>query len=188
MKKLLSRLVDYYTVKYYVINFYYNLKWFFKNLFHFMPIMWKYRTWSYSDALQLFIFGLKDISKSIENGHEIRYSADLKIKQINTLIELLNKYFELDPNVDYFPIIDQNRDTWFDDMRKTKEKLSKQIVEIIFGESEKTLKKKIDKMTEKVNSDEEFKQSLLKEADTNNIDDIIYIKINDGKGLESWWD
>lgn len=170
-------------------NFWYELKWFFRNIKRFIPVIWEYRPWEYSYALQLFIFGLKDISKSIENGPEVRYSANKKIAQISRLIELLEHYYELDPRVDYFPMTDENRNTWFEDITKKKEKLQKEIVNIIFGDSEKTFRKKYDAMLEKAESDEEFKQSLLDEAE--DCDDILYIirtKIQDGKILETWWD
>ena len=188
MEKFKRKLENiYWILKIKFDSFWYNLKWFFKNISHFIPVMWKYRSWDYFCALQLFIFGLKDISKSIENGLEVRYSANKKIKQINRLIELLNEYYELD-FTDHYPITDENKDTWYEDMTKKKEKLQKEIVNIIFGDSEKTFRKKYDAMLEKAESDEEFKQSLLDEAE--DCDDILYIirtKIQDGKILETWW-
>lgn len=82
-------------IKYYCWNipseWYYNVKWFFGNLWRFRKILWNYRTWDFSYCNELFAESLEWLAHTIENGHEEQRSANKKAKKIKELVKLLRK-------------------------------------------------------------------------------------------------
>lgn len=70
-------------------NYYYNVKWFFGNLWRFRKILWNYRTWDYYYCNNLFADSLDWLAETIKNGHEETRSANKKVTAIKELSSLL---------------------------------------------------------------------------------------------------
>ena len=150
--------------------FFYNVKWFFKNLFNFRHILWEYRNWDYAYVRDLQIFGLKNLVKCLEHGHEEEVSRNKKIDRINELIKLLEHNF--DSTIDII------------EYEKIRPKRNKRIFEIMNGQNEKKLAKRVDE-----------KRAELKEKDPQKYEEYekqgfyqLWVEEFDGTGCESWWD
>lgn len=83
------------NIQYYCWNvpstLYYNVKWFFRNLWRFRKQLWKFRTWDFSYCNSLFADSLEWLADQIKNGHEEQRSADKKVEKITELVKMLRK-------------------------------------------------------------------------------------------------
>lgn len=80
--------IEYYT--YYVPrDWYYNIKYFIKNLIFFRKELWHYRNWDFGHNIDLFAKSLTGLANQIENGNEEERSAKKKVNAIKELVELL---------------------------------------------------------------------------------------------------
>lgn len=84
-----------FDIKYYLWekpkDWYYNMKWLFKNLWNFRKELWNFRSWDFSYCIEMFARSLELLSEQIENGHEERRSAIKKTIAINELVMQLRK-------------------------------------------------------------------------------------------------
>lgn len=75
-------------------DLYYNLKWYFKNLVLFQKQLWTWRPWDYQFQMELFAFGLDQVANAMENGSEVRESANKKIAACKELSRQLRRNVE----------------------------------------------------------------------------------------------
>lgn len=150
--------------------FFYNIKWFFKNLFNFRHVLWEYRDWDYAYVRDLQIFGLRNLVKCLEHGHEEDVSRNKKIARINELIKLLEHNFE--STIDII------------EYEKWRPKRNKRIFEIMNGQDAKKIGKIVDarkkelKESEPEKYEEHEKQCFYQ----------LWADEFDGTGCEGWWD
>lgn len=83
----------YYFFNYKIKDFYFNLKYYFKNLyrFHKSGIIWNFREFDHIFCEELYVFGLKELRDSIKNdSNEIKECASKKAEAIDRLINELD--------------------------------------------------------------------------------------------------
>ena len=84
-----------FDIKYYLWDkpkdWYYNMKWLFKNLCNFRKELWNFRSWDFGYCIEMFARSLELLSEQIKNGHEENRSATKKTYAINELIMQLRK-------------------------------------------------------------------------------------------------
>ena len=73
---------------------YYDLKWYFKNLFHYHKIVSKMRPWDYGYVLDMLSFNLNDLKECLKTGHEIDEYRLPKVAKIERVLELLKNIKE----------------------------------------------------------------------------------------------
>lgn len=153
-------------IKYYCWNvpseWYYNVKWFFGNLWRFRKILWKYRTWDFAYCAELFADSLDWLAYQIKNGHEVQKSANRKAKAIRETAKLFR-----------YLVDDSDFDTWNE--KEGKYKMS--------GDKlEQTIKKRknntIDKISHNLKGQDLTSMPYTKE----------WYKEFNGTGYEGWWD
>lgn len=164
-KKILKDL--WFNIKFYCIwkpeDWYYNIKWFFKNLWRFKRILWEYRTWDFSYCNNLFANSLDWLADQIKNGHEEVRSANKKVSAIKELASLIRRLTDDDDFGLEEPFI--NKEISIDEYDKRRKHTRKEyldrIYRIIYGqENEKYDKTDYNKWVENF----------------------------DGTGYEGWWD
>lgn len=83
-----------FSIKYWTYLFwedkYWDIKWAVKNLFLYFKIVTKQRPWGYESILEMQVFQLKRLRKSIENGYTCDESRLPKLQKIDRFIELAN--------------------------------------------------------------------------------------------------
>lgn len=77
-------------------DIYYDIIWYFRNLFKYHKIVKQMRPWDGCYIFQMMKFQLEILLPQIENGNEIDESRLEKVKDIKRLIELLNNHIEDD--------------------------------------------------------------------------------------------
>lgn len=76
----------------YYDEFFHKVRWFFRNLGFCLKQAWTYRPWSFDiDTYDYFMVHLKRVRNSIYNGHEVRESANVKIKNIERCIRIVRR-------------------------------------------------------------------------------------------------
>lgn len=154
-------------------DWYYNVKWFFKNLWRFRKQLWNYRTWDYSYCVGLFADSLEWLSEQIKNGHEEERSATKKSFALNELVMLLRKIYDDDDfgcMNDFFDgeHITVSGDEYHKEYMKRRNKVLNRIQRIIKGQDEKVFES-------------------LKDSDIVDHYDK-WVELFDGTGYEGWWE
>jgi hypothetical protein len=72
-------------------DWYYNMKWLFKNLWNFRKELWNFRSWDFGYCIEMFARSLELLSEQIKNGHEEERSSIKKTIAINELVMQLRK-------------------------------------------------------------------------------------------------
>lgn len=72
-------------------DWYYNVRWFIKNLWNFRKEIWSFRSWDFAYCVEMFARSLELLSDQIRNGHEEERSATKKSYAINELVLQLRK-------------------------------------------------------------------------------------------------
>ena len=184
-----------------ISDWFYNTKWFFKNLRTFMPILKSWRSFDYHYQVDLFVFGLKQLAQALEYyGNEIEAPRTKRIKAINELVAELEHDYEDDVYnrlkhqtnpiktiTEYsdgsvcFEYIDsdeikKHNKKYIDTLRKERKAHFNKIFKIIEGQDN-------DKLGEETNKILAEKP----ENDPRTFEDI-YNELFDGTGIEGWWD
>lgn len=145
---------------------YYNVKWFFGNLWRFRKILWNCRTWDFYYNAMLMSESLEWLADTIENGHEVEASSSKKAESIREL-SFYFKYLVDDTEFGTWDdprIWDNNRpliplEKISQIMEKRRDHALKRICELLKGQS----------LDSKPYSEEWYKEF-------------------DGSGYEGWWD
>lgn len=107
-----------------------SIKYFFKrksfqirNVFRWLPIIWKQYDWDYSYALEAFKFQLENLAKNLDSDKAYGLGSTHRAQQIRTAIRLMNKVYEEDYACEY--------------QDKLKEKYGEDVLEFNFIPSDK---------------------------------------------------
>lgn len=83
-------------------NWYYNIKWWFKNLWTFRKALWQYRSWDYSYIYEFEKVHLQELHKAITNEkYFVSVNAHKQQKRIQVLLNLLER-IQNDPYLDMY--------------------------------------------------------------------------------------
>jgi hypothetical protein len=75
-------------------DFYYDVKNGVPNLFRYFKAVWQMRSWDYIYTLRMLQFNLKELSQTIADGNVIQEHKDIKVKDIQRCIELIENMNE----------------------------------------------------------------------------------------------
>lgn len=143
-------------------DFFYKVKWYFRNLITFQKTLWSYRDFDFSYLLDLNIFGLTNLQKCLEKGHEVDVTRLKKVDKIGELIKLLN---DLKNEEGIFESHIKEGETF----NNYAERVNKQYI------------KGFDRIAKIVKGQNIAKASKEK-------DDFVYEEYFDGSGILGWWD
>ncbi len=76
-----------------------------KNVFRWLPIIWKQYDFDYNYSLEVFKFQLQKQAEFFESDRAMTLSAKDKAKRIRTILKLMDKVYEEDYTMEYFDII-----------------------------------------------------------------------------------
>lgn len=198
-----------YTIWYNTKNFFYDLKWYFRNLKNFNKALWNFRSFDHIYCVNMYVRSLELLRDSISNGNEERTSANKKVNKINELIELLKQYDtytdDAYKDIGFFNydlkwkknddgsvqmVVDEN-----DKERKEKHKqflkrekeleheYRSKITKILFGQSEREIKRLEREFKRKTK--EELQDSVAPSSVENY---NLWVNVFDGSGCRGWWD
>ena len=198
-----------YTIWYNSKIFFYDLKWYFRNLKNFNKVLWNFRSFDHIYCVEMYTRSLELLRDSISNGNEERISANKKVNKINELIELLKQYDtytdDADKDIGFFNYDlkwkknddgsiqtvddgnDKERKEKYKQLLKKEKELEHEyktkITKILFGQSEREIKRLEREFKRK--SKEEPQNSLAPSNDENY---NLWINVFDGSGCRRWWD
>ena len=91
-----------------------------KNVFRWLPIIWKQYDFDYRYSIEVFKFQLQKQAEFLESDRTLTLCAKDKAKRIRTILKLMDKVYEEDYAMEYFDILkemygDNVLDWWFED-------------------------------------------------------------------------
>ena len=161
--------------------------WQIKNVFRWLPIIWKQYDFDYNYSLEVFKFQLQKQAEFLESDRAVTLCAKDKAKRIRTVIKLMDKVYDDEYVIEY-------RDT-------LKEMYGEDVLEFSFVETNDTTFNDFSGKTEKLFSmrykyetwdnaeeiskikDELFQMSVEKQ---NRAHKILWSMIE--KDIQTWWD
>lgn len=161
--------------------------WQIKNVFRWLPIIWKQYDFDYNYSLEVFKFQLKKQAEFLESDRAVTMCAKDKAKRIRTIIKLMEKVYEDDYSMEY--------------VDKLKELYGEDVLEVSFIETDDTTFNDFSGKTEKLfsmrykyetwdNADEieKVKGQLIKESHDKQMraHKILWSMIE--KDIQTWWD
>jgi len=161
--------------------------WQIKNVFRWLPIIWKQYDFDYNYSLEVFKFQLQKQAEFLESDRAVTLCAKDKAKRIRTVIKLMEKVYEDDYSMEY--------------VDKLKELYGKDVLEVSFVETGDTTFNDFSGKTEKLfsmrykyetwdNVDEikKVKEQLIKGSHDKQMraHKILWSLIE--KDIRDWWD
>ena len=161
--------------------------WQIKNVFRWLPIIWKQYDFDYNYSLEVFKFQLQKQAEFLESDRAVTLCAKDKAKRIRTVIKLMDKVYEDDYSMEY--------------VDKLKELYGKDVLEVSFVETGDTTFNDFSGKTEKLfsmrykyetwdNVDEikKVKEQLIKGSHDKQMraHKILWSLIE--KDIRDWWD
>ena len=161
--------------------------WQIKNVFRWLPIIWKQYDFDYNYSLEVFKFQLQKQAEFLESDRAVTLCAKDKAKRIRTVIKLMDKVYEDDYSMEY--------------VDKLKELYGKDVLEVSFVETDDTTFNDFSGKTEKLfsmrykyetwdNVDEikKVKEQLIKGSHDKQMraHKILWSLIE--KDIRDWWD
>lgn len=210
-KKFLKKFKDFwkYSVYYQLRDWYYNTKWYFSNLKTFQPILKTWRSFSYHYQIDLFKFGIEQLAHAMEHyGSTEENECNKYISAMKALIAEIDRDYEeeLREKLGYDCLssgkvtlyadgsVRFHGDKTKEDEKKSKEfykELAKErkrhyqkIFDLIIGKDTEELNKEYNKRVKELTS----KENSLSEEELLEAKRKIWDEINDGSGIEGWWD
>lgn len=188
-------------------DWWYDTKWYFRNLRTFRPILKEWRSYNYEYQVNLFKFGIKQLAKAKEYyGNEEETSSKKKIAAMRELIKEIDRDYEeeLREKLNY-KAMENTKITKFsdgsvefeDNDKEAAEKKAKEfytalakerkahynkIFSLIIGQDDEEIKAEIDRRIAAMS--EEEKKSISE----NELRYKLYNEVWDGSGIEGWWD
>lgn len=152
--------------------------WQIKNVFRWLPIIWKQYDFDYHYSLEVFKFQLKKQAEFLESDRALTSSSKDRAKRIRTVIKLMDKIYAEEYAMEYQDILEE---------MYGKDVLETELVPFQ-GDSEfKTLKFKYESWdnAEEISQikDELFQMSIEKQ---NRAHKILWAIIE--KDIQTWWD
>ena len=184
VKDRISEFFKYDLQLYRITDFYYDVKWFFRNLKNFRKQLWNFRSWDHDHAVNMYICCLEQIAKSIENGHEEERSATKKVEKIRELIELL-EYSKERLEDEMFDLYDKLKKEGKTDNEIASEsykfyhEFCEKIFTILKGQDPSILYRKCDAILEEKYGGKEYPKGSWYDE---------YVNLFDGSGANVWWD
>jgi len=130
--------------------------WQIKNVFRWLPIIWKQYDFDYNYSLEVFKFQLQKQAEFLESDRAVTLCAKDKAKRIRTVIKLMEKVYEDDYSMEY--------------VDKLKELYGKDVLEVSFVETGDTTFNDFSGKTEKLFS------MRYKYETWDNVDEIKKVK------------
>lgn len=199
-----KRVSLWFSRKWYAAKLWYHTKRrYLKNLVLFNKMAKNYYPWDYRSQVDLFVFGLEQLAKCIENGHEIEWSRNKKVAAIRELVVLLKKGYEDEVSDKYLSVGEDDVvthvteyedgsigfETIDEESRKIKEASSKRYQEEIKKAREAFYNRVFylirgQKLGEQFGEqrEDETLEEYYKRWDKYNEENF------DGSGIEGWWD
>jgi len=161
--------------------------WQIKNVFRWLPIIWKQYDFDYNYSLEVFKFQLQKQAEFLESDRAVTLCAKDKAKRIRTVIKLMDKVYDDEYGMEY-------QDT-------LKEMYGEDVLEVSFVETGDTTFNDFSGKTEKLfsmrykyetwdNVDEikKVKEQLIKESHDKQMraHKILWSLIE--KDIRDWWD
>ena len=78
-----------------------------KRLIEFTPIIWNSYDWDYHYAIDLFIFQLERIAKSLESPNSLGVDSKQRAMRIRTAVKLMKKVYDDDYEMEYFDVMEK---------------------------------------------------------------------------------
>ena len=166
-----------FDIKYYLWekpkDWYYNMRWLFKNLWNFRKEIWNFRSWDFAYCVEMFARSLELLSDQIKNGHEEQRSAIKKSYAINELVMQLRKLSDDNDFGCFDEFFDGNNLTvsseeYNKEYTKRREEVLNRIVRLLKGQDEKVFDG-----TTNLGSEEEYDK---------------WVDKFDGTGYGGWWE
>ena len=161
--------------------------WQIKNVFRWLPIIWKQYDFDYRYSIDVFKFQLQKQAEFLESDNSFTVCAKDRAKRIRTVIKLMEKVYEEDYSMEY--------------VEKLKELYGEDVLEVSFVETDDTTFNDFSGKTEKLfsirykyetwdNADEieKVKEQLIKESHNKQMraHKILWSLIE--KDIRGWWD
>jgi len=161
--------------------------WQIKNVFRWLPIIWKQYDFDYNYSLEVFKFQLQKQAEFLESDRAVTLCAKDKAKRIRTVIKLMDKVYDDEYGMEYQDIL--------------KEMYGEDVLEVSFVETGDTTFNDFSGKTEKLfsmrykyetwdNVDEikKVKEQLIKESHDKQMraHKILWSLIE--KDIRDWWD
>ena len=161
--------------------------WQIKNLFRWLPIIWKQYDFDYRYSIDVFKFQLQKQAEFLESDKSFTLCAKDRAKRIRTVIKLMGKVYEDDYSMEY--------------VDKLKELYGEDVLEVSFVETNDITFNDFSGKTEKLfsmrykyetwdNADEieKVKEKLIKESHVKQMraHKILWSLIE--KDIRDWWD
>lgn len=210
-KKFSKKFKDFwkYSVYYRLRDWYYNTKWYFRNLKTFQPVLKTWRSFDYHYQIDLFKFGIVQLANALNYyGNTEETERNKCISAMKALIAEIDRDYEEDVRTRLgYDCLSSGKVTLYADgstcmhsdkskehKKKSKEYYAeiakerklhyKKIFDLIIGkdyeEKEKEYKKRIKELTSG--------QQTLPEEELTELKRKIWDEINDGSGIEGWFD
>ena len=166
-----------FDIKYYLWekpkDWYYNMRWLFKNLWNFRKEIWNFRSWDFAYCVEMFARSLELLSDQIKNGHEEQRSAIKKSYAINELVMQLRKLSDDNDFGCFDEFFDGNNLTvsseeFNKEYTKRREEVLNRIVRLLKGQDENVFEG-----TTNLGSEEEYDK---------------WVEKFDGTGYGGWWE
>ena len=147
-----------------------NMKWFFKNLWKFKEDLWRFRSWDFLYCLDIFATSLSALSDQIESGFEEDEAKMKKVLAINELILLLRQISVGNDYGCYDDLVNGKikPKEYSDEVKKRKQEILSRINHLIIGQS-----------------NEDFDSVRDKDG---TLTYQNWVNLYDGSGFEGWWE
>ena len=185
-----------------------DLKWYFRNIRTFQPVLKTWRSFDYHYQVDLFKFGIEQLAKALDDyGHEEETSRKRRIGAMHELIAEINRDYEqeLEEKLNFHHYrknekvtqysdgsicfhSDDDEETqqqvkfFYDSLAKERKAHYDKIFHLLIGQEEKEIEKEIKKRIAAMTDEE--KKSMSEEE----LYRKVYYEVWDGSGIEGWWD
>ena len=187
----------------------YNTKWYFSNLKRFQPVLKSWRSFDYHYQIDLFKFGIEQLYKALEQyGNTEETERNKCISAMKALIAEINRDYEeeLRERLGYdsmssgkVTLYADGSTCFHDDKSKEQRQKSKEFYTELPKERKRHYQKIFDLLIGKDNEqlNKEYKKRIkdltpeekaLPEEELLELKRKIWDEINDGSGIEQWWD
>ena len=188
-------------------DWWYNTKWYFRNLRTFQPILKEWRSFSYHYQVDLFKFGIKQLAEAKEYyGNEEEVGRKKRIAAMQELIKEIDRDYdeELREKLNYntrerkkitkfsdgsvsFEDVDKEAaekkaKEFFTALAKERKAHYNKIFSLIIGQDNEDIKAEVDRRIAAMPEEER------KSMPENELRHKVYNEVWDGSGIEGWWD
>lgn len=189
-------------------EWWYDIKWYFRNLRRFQPILKEWRSFSYQYQVDLFKFGIKQLAEALDYyGHEVEESRNKRVKAMRELIKEIERDYEeelrekmkynfhdrkekvikyADGSVSFesFPTEEEKKRTeeYYKSLAQERINHYNRIFHLILGQEEEAIAKEVEARIAAMSEDE---KKAMPESELYR---KVYNEVWDGSGIEGWWD